>query len=122
MAAQGPFLDQIACIFRFYISMNATDDSAILNDTFLASLGPVAACFGPEMLRIQQFLSEIAAEGQFEARMHIRFVYTLVPVPTKNMKQRMTFFMDLMDLQLRFFGLGNANTFNFDTNGGQGRL
>ena len=52
MAAQGPFLGQIAPIFRFYIGMNATDDSAILNDQFHASLGPVVACFGPEMPRI----------------------------------------------------------------------
>ena len=43
MAAQGPFLGQIAYIFRFYIGMKATDDSAILNDPFHASLGPVAA-------------------------------------------------------------------------------
>ena len=52
MAAQGPFLGQIAYTFRFYIGMNAVDDSEILNDPFRVSLGPVAACFGPEMPRI----------------------------------------------------------------------
>ena len=52
MAAQGPFLGQIAYIFRSYTGMNATDDSAILNDPFHASLGPVATCFGPEMPKI----------------------------------------------------------------------
>ena len=52
MAAQGPFLGQIAYIFRFYIGMNATDNSEILNDPFHIPLEPVAACFGPEMPRI----------------------------------------------------------------------
>ena len=49
MAAQGLFLGHIAYIFRLYISMNATEDSQILDDPFHASLAPVAACFGPEM-------------------------------------------------------------------------
>ena len=52
MAAQGPLLGQIAYIFRFYIGMKATNNSKILNDPFNASLGPVAAWFGPEMPRI----------------------------------------------------------------------
>ena len=52
MAAEGPFLAQIAYIFSFYIGMNATDDSVILNDPFHASLGPQEACFSPEMPRI----------------------------------------------------------------------
>ena len=52
MAAQGPFLGQIAYIFRFYIGMNATGDSAIMNDQFHASLGAVTVRFGPEMPRI----------------------------------------------------------------------